>query len=245
MTAFIRSTIVGMALLVGAATAEEVAIPASKDNTLFEDAKGETSNGSGIYLFAGNTNQGQARRTLIAFDIATHVPTDATVTRTSVTLNMSKTTAGSQAVQLHRLLADWGEGSSDAASQEGKGTAADTDDATWLHTFLDTQEWAAPGGDFVGTASASLAVEGVGLYTWESTPSMVADVQGWLDGSLGNFGWILIGNEEEDRTAKRFDSMEHSEVANKPLLTVEFERAPDVVTSVDAKSWGQVKRNSH
>ena len=98
-----------------------------------------------------------------------------------------------------------------------------TGDATWIHTFFDTSFWTNPGGDFSESISASQEVAFEGSYTWGSTVNMVADVQLWLDQPETNFGWILIGNEDEDSgsTAKRFDSRENS-VSVRPLLTVDF-----------------------
>ena len=51
---------------------------------------------------------------------------------------------------------------------------------------------------------------------------MVADVQAWLDDPSGNFGWIVVGNEAKNQTAKRFDSKEGGTTANRPVLTVTF-----------------------
>src|SRR5437016_273483 len=43
--------------------AASVALPAARDNTLFEDAAGSVSNGIGSFFFAGRTNQtGQSIR---------------------------------------------------------------------------------------------------------------------------------------------------------------------------------------
>ena len=61
--------------------------------------------------------------------------------------------------------------------------------------------------------SAAAVVGGVNLYTWGSTPGMVADVQGWLDQPGANFGWILIGDETGPQTVKNFASREHPELA--------------------------------
>ncbi|HEX4802243.1 MAG TPA: hypothetical protein VFV14_01960, partial [Myxococcaceae bacterium] len=50
------------------ALADTVQLNPSKDNTLYEDDSGSTSNGTGQYFFAGRTSQGKIRRGLIAFD---------------------------------------------------------------------------------------------------------------------------------------------------------------------------------
>lgn len=194
----------------------------SQDNTLYEHPRGALSNGAGEHFFVGTTGRGEVRRGVIAFDIAGRISAGSIVTRVTLTLNMSRTNAASsQAITLYRLRADWGEGTSNAIGEEGGGTSATTNDATWIHTFFATERWTAAGGDFATTASARRLVAGVGRYTWSSTPRMVADVQAWLDRPTTNFGWILLGNETASGTAKRFDTRENT-AANRPVLTVVF-----------------------
>jgi hypothetical protein len=130
-------------------------------------------------------------------------------------MNMSRTNlTTAQTVELRKLLADWGEGTSNAGQQEGEGIAATTNDATWRHRFYNATLWAAQGGDFSATVSASQSVTGTGAYTWGSA-QMVADVQGWLNSPSSNFGWLVRGNETRT-TAKRFDSREQQP----PVLTI-------------------------
>ena len=101
----------------------------------------------------------------MAFDIAGNIPNGATIDTVSLTLNMSKTQAQAETVQLHRLLADWGEGTSDASANEGSGTGAGAGDATWIHTRFDSETWQTPGGDFSTAVSAGRSVAGTGRYT--------------------------------------------------------------------------------
>jgi len=195
-----------------------------KDNTLYEDATGNLSNGVGRYAFCGTTGQGLIRRTLIAFDIGVHIPSGATITDVQLILHMSRASnpTENRTHSLHPLTKDWGEGTSNASGEEGGGVAATTGDATWLHTFFNTELWTNPGGDFSLTPSASQTVSGIDFYTWGSTAEMVSDVQSWLDNPNTNFGWILIGEEETSRTAKRFDSKENPIANNRPVLRVTY-----------------------
>lgn len=201
----------------------QITLDAAKDNTLYEDATGSLSNGVGPSLFTGNTVSNGVRRGLIAFDIAGAIPAGAIVTDVQLSLTMNMSIAGPQDVSIHRLSADWGEGTSDAGNPGGGGASATTGDATWLHTFFDTDFWTTPGGDFNATPSATQSVDGAGAYAWGSTPEMVADVQSWLDDPAGNYGWIVIGNESATATAKRFGSRESAEA---PQLTITFIEPP-------------------
>jgi len=197
----------------------------SQDNTLYEDATGSLSNGAGQYFFAGTTNVGQIRRGLIAFDLSTAISGGSTVLSATLILSMSRTIIGAQPVALHPVLADWGEGSSDADGEEGIGTGSTPGDATWLHTFYNGSLWTTAGGDFAATASATTLVGDLGSYQW-SSPQMVTDVQAWIDTPADNFGWLLLGDETPMMTAKRFDSRENPTEANQPMLVITYEPPP-------------------
>ncbi|MEX0324539.1 MAG: DNRLRE domain-containing protein [Puniceicoccaceae bacterium] len=201
-----------------------VSIEPTKDNSMFEEA--DESNGKGTYLFSGQTapkNNNARRRALLQFDLNGVIPAGSTIESVSLELTMNRTITGSQAMTLHRLNADWGEGSSNAFGQEGRGTAAQQGDVTWRHTFFSTQFWTSQGGDYVGTASATTSVGGNGKYTW-SGAGMVDDVQAWVDNSATNFGWILVGLEGQT-SAKRFISRESTTVGDRPKLTITYSEA--------------------
>lgn len=200
----------------------QLVLTPTKDNTLYESTTGTISNGAGDYLFAGQTNRaGAIRRGVLAFDLAGKLPSGATIVSATLQLHLSKTSAGTTPVNLHRVLANWGEGASNANSNEGGGATATTGDATWLHTSFNTTFWQTPGGDFTPAASATTAVAGEAIYQWRS-PTLLADVQSWLADPASNFGWIIIGDENASGTAKRFDSKENPTAANRPQLTIVY-----------------------
>jgi hypothetical protein len=195
-----------------------------KDNTLYQyvPADGDRSNALGIHFFTGETADGELRRGVLAFDIAGNVPAGSTILGVTLSMNMSRTPFDTaRIVELHKLLADWGEGTSDANNEEGMGAPATTNDATWRHRFFDTIFWTTEGGDFSATVSASQSVGPIGVYTW-SALQMVADVQSWLDNPAANFGWLVLGDESAIATAKRFDTRES---ANPPVLTIIYRPA--------------------
>ena len=141
-----------------------VNINPSKDNTLYEydPLDGDRSNALGFHFFAGETGMKELRRGVLAFDIAGNVPPGSTITAVSLSVNMSRTpTNTAYVMELHRLLADWGEGTSVAPGEEGDGAPATPNDATWRHRFFDTIFWSAQGGDFSATVSASQLVGGL------------------------------------------------------------------------------------
>ncbi len=205
-----------------------VTMGASRDNTLIENATGAFSDGAGPSFFVGRVDVisgGLKRRGVIAFNVAGGIPAGSTIVSVSLRLNMSRSTTALQSVSLHRLLSDWGEGTSVATGGGGGGAPSTANDATWIHTFYNTLLWAIPGGDYTGTPSTTIQVGPVGQYTFLSTPGMVADVQAWLDTPARSFGWIVIGNEAVIATAKRFDTKENPLAAARPMLTVEYAAA--------------------
>lgn len=216
-------------------SAGTVTLSSVRDNTLFEDADGDTSNGAGPVLFAGRNAQNLTRRALLTFDIAGGIPTGASIDSVVLTLRVSSAPDSIQRLfELHRVLADWGEGQS--SSEGGGGAPATPGDATWLHTFFPGQFWAAPGGDFDPTASASAMVGDVGPYIWTGS-GLTADVQFWLDQPQSNFGWLIQGEESGSRTVRRFDSRENSAAENRPALTIYF----SLTNASRPTSWGNVK----
>lgn len=193
-----------------------------KDNTLYESTDGSISNGAGIHVFAGATGSGAKRRAVMVFDLASRIPPGSRITAVTLTMRVSQTLAGPVPVRLHRLLGDWGEGTSDAgASRDGVGTSSTVGDATWIHAFFADRRWQTAGGDFVAAPDATASVGG-DIATWSSSPELVARIQEWVDQPAGNFGWIVIGDESARGTAKRFDSREIAQEERRPTLVVEW-----------------------
>lgn len=203
--------------------ADTVAIVATRDNTLYQSPDGSTSNGKGPGVYAGVTFSGAEHRALVMFDLPPHVPAGSHVTATSLRMSVTRAQASPTPARLHRLLASWGEGNSNADLPGGQGAPAAVNDATWLHRFYPDTLWTSPGGDLVAGASATTTVGGTGDYIWSGTPGLLADVQRWVDAPDQNHGWLIISELAfEARSARRFASREHPTAALRPLLTVEF-----------------------
>jgi hypothetical protein len=137
---------------------------------------------------------------------------------------MSRTNpfAGARQIELHKVQKLWGEGISDPIGEEGSGAQAEPGDATWLHTFYDTELWSNSGGDYItDSVSASVSVNDVGYYEWSSS-QMINDVRFWINNSFFNDGWILIGDESTLTTAKRFNTKENEIDSLRPKLIVTY-----------------------
>jgi hypothetical protein len=205
------------------AQTETIEIMPSLDNTLYESAAGDLSNGQGEYLFIGRTNQPFIRRAILYFDIAGELPDNARVLSAELRVNVSKAVGGPQPATVHEVLRSWGEGDSNASGAEGEGGTAANGDATWLHTFYPDQNWQVPGGDYAGTILMETTIDGEGQYSFESTQAFVLLIQEWQTSPETNFGIMIRGNEARQRVAKRLDSRHRLVEDNRPRLVIEYE----------------------
>lgn len=192
----------------------------SKNNTLYESAEGNLSNGKGDYIFAGTTNNEDIRRALLMFDMS-GIPEGSQIEQAELQLVMNKTISDAKTMTLHEVSVPWGEGSSDASGPEGVGGNATEGDATWVHSFYPDQNWSSTGGDFNNTIISSADVDANGSYTWSSS-EFISLVQGWLDSPEENNGLILIGDETGTGTAKRFSSRHNPNEGDRPILRIEY-----------------------
>jgi len=175
--------------------------------------------GGGTTFTAGGRNLtggGGPSRALLRFDIAARLPAGATINSAQLILAVLNVNGPNSTFDLHRVLAEWGEGSGD----DRFGSPPQAGSATWNHRLAPNTAWASAGGDFQSTASGSQLVAGVGNYTF-STPGMAADVQMWLDNPAGNFGWLLRSQAETTAgTIRRFAG--RLAAANAPRLVIDY-----------------------
>lgn len=127
-----------------------------KDNTIFSENSG-LSLAKDDRFFAGKAGNQGNRRALIKFDLSS-IPNTSDILSVSLNLTAVKVASSSAfEFSLHKLLQDWGEGTSDADQAVGGGGAggsATANDATWEHDFFDVSSWKTPGGHFSADPSA-------------------------------------------------------------------------------------------
>jgi hypothetical protein len=210
-----------LALLpVSALHADTVILSAVADSGLREIAPAENS-GSAPTIRIGTTGSLGSftrNRGLFRFDPAAAIPAGASITSARLALSASKSpNLSAFGFELHRVLQPWTESA-----------------ATWNLREAPDVTWSSPGGaagvDFATQASAAAQVQGINRYTWGSTTGMVADVQGWLDNPVENYGWLLLtSNENLGQSARLFNT--HESLIDRPALTVDF-ASPLRITSV-------------
>lgn len=220
---------------------------ADRDNTMFQGSN--NSNGRGAHLYAGLTGAAggeSLRRALIRFPTSA-IPAGATLTSASVTLRVTKQIAQDFNFGLHKMTADWGEGTSNAGEPGGLGASPTTNDATWNHRFYSGTLWSSPGaeGNYISTPSAIrpignwISEPGADINVWTGG-NLLADVQSWIASPTTNYGWMLRGDaieEAEPYTATRFASRNYGILPNTvysyavastywPKLSVTYTAAP-------------------
>jgi hypothetical protein len=196
--------IVMFALSLAAQAATTIVLNAVSDNSIYSEDS-TLSDGAGPFIWVGQINNGGNRRALVRFDLSS-VPPDVVVTGARLRIFMSRTRGQGREIGAYRLTASWGEGTSNAGAA-GTGDAASPADATWQYRFFGAQTpWTTPGGDFVPGPPSATSVTGFNESpsTWSGN-GLASDVRLWLASPELNFGWILIGFEEE-RSATRFSS---------------------------------------
>ena len=214
--------ILAAALAAGASLADTAVLPAELDTMILEEDI-SASNGAGDHFCVGGNASPSFRRGLIRFDLSS-IPAGSSVT--AVTLDLYENNAGSNGsgtFDLHRVTSEWGEGSSDAISGECQGAPGQLGDASWFYRYYDPPAssifWNTFGGDFDGTASASLFVNTSSGHKLWSSPQLVNDVQDWLDAAEPNYGWLLKRSTESGtQTALRFASRTNPTPSQRPAL---------------------------
>lgn len=221
-----------------AASADTLTVNPTADNTLYLQSAGTLSNGAGTGMFVGVAGNGQPRRAVLRFDVASQIPAGSTINSAELTLNVTISASSTpKAVTVHRLTSDWGEAGSFAGAGQGAGGPALPGDATWIHTFSPNSNWTTAGGDFIASASTQTLVGSSGAQVF-SGAGMVADVQAWVDGAAGDFGWLLM-DDETNISARRYATREFASLA--PVLVVEFDPPAgfgSVICSTGANSTG-------
>lgn len=214
---------------------------ANKDNSIFSESS-NLSNGIGNGIFAGTTGQGNFRRALIQFPIE-NLPANIVIDSVLLYLNSDNARSNSS-FSIYRLLNNWGEGTSVASGNGGKGGMATINDATWEKTFFNVQNWDTPGGDFnKDSVLCTFTSIQFGQNSFTSS-KLLQTVRQWNKGDFNNYGLIIIGNEADTYTAHKFDSRETT-TGNPPKLKVFYSLLTKIenTTISNCKIWPTPAQN--
>ena len=238
--------LLALAFSIFRAEAVSLSLIPSADTSLIEIAP-TNNNGAQAWLLSGKIQNDVYRvRALMKFDFGA-LPTNAIVLSAKVTIEVTRHPGDGLAnapFGLYRMLRPWGEGDKVAITVPGQGLPASPGEATWRHAFFPTNAWSVPGGasgvDFSDIESSFQFIYGTGQspYRFESTPELVADVQGWVNNPQINYGWMLLCDDETTLfTARRFGSREDPNAP--PLLEIEYLVPPRIASTQRAGSQFQ------
>ncbi|MEM9414490.1 MAG: DNRLRE domain-containing protein [Planctomycetota bacterium] len=200
--------------------ADSVQIDALFDASFF-DAITSRNLGGNNHISAGVTNSGDIHRAVFWMDIAGLLPSGAIVNSASFEFDVTRQggpqgSAGNT-FSLHRVLTDWDEGTG-----TGNLGSVTNDGATWDNATAATT-WTTPGGDFASTDSGQAFVDytGPGSQTFSlGNAQLAADVQAMLDGTVSNYGFLLLPIDESAQgSAMRITSREGGNAAR---LVIDF-----------------------
>ncbi|HYV26660.1 MAG TPA: DNRLRE domain-containing protein [Candidatus Eisenbacteria bacterium] len=212
---------------------DTITLPPIADTALFQYQPNNNLGGELTIPVGGNSATDgitNVSRGLIKFAIADSIPSAATITSVKLMVTVVqvpvKQTPVDSVFELRRMLRDWGEGSKrNVAGRPLEGAPAATGEATWNARFYPDVSWSAPGAaapvDFINSSSATNFIRGTNTYAFDSTSTLIADVQGWLNNPASNFGWLLRSEMETTPLSnRRFASREDTN--NAPRLVIDF-----------------------
>jgi hypothetical protein len=201
-----------------ASNCQTVSLVASEDT--YMSSINTTNNYGGTNLFKVSSYSSQNRGALIRWDLS-NIPTTSIVTDASLTFYVS--TAASQTYNLYNMRRDWVEGNNYGSSGSG---------ASWTYYGAGTGSWGTAGAANTSSDRYDTNLWGAGSSSFSTTGSKTIDlnsdgisvVQGWVAGSLSNYG-LTIQNYSAGSSSNndlRISSSENTTTANRPLLNVTY-----------------------
>jgi hypothetical protein len=174
----------------------------------------------------------------VRFDLQGKLPDGAILTNASLTFHTTKIRNDQPVrVNLHRMNLSWNEGIGGKGATTGAGDQALAGESSWKSRIAPNVPWSAPGAsaptDFSPELSATSTAGDIGAFTFQSTPQLLTDIQGWLQNPASNFGWIAFCEPDgPNGSAKRIGTREDVETAPSLLLEYEIPK-PVLPLSVD------------
>jgi len=222
--------------------------------------KGDLSQDSGAFG-VGIAHSGEILRGMIKFPVDA-IPKGSTITCAEIIL---KTTGpcgpckGLVDVEMHRILSPWTTtGTNDFLEQpqpllyqvELQGAGANTGDVTWTHSTYNAANpslgtmWASPGGDVDSTVISMEMDDERGQHKFPTSEGFVAAIQGFVDGTFENNGFLFKTEESEEYQAQKAEANSYKDYdtayrlflaedsedeSRRPVLVVHYEKGDDSI----------------
>lgn len=239
-----------------------VVLTSSSDATLFAD-EGDVA--ASVNAFAVGRTPTGVRRALLSFDVASaDLPADAHVECAELGLYVDASTATDEAgdadrsstplISLYAVTTQW----TTTANTDNvldvptlQGGPASQQDCTWTHSSYPDVRWTAPGGDYDDAKELSEdAVDAEGKHWFGSTKNTRDAVQGWIENTQPNYGFLLVGPEEEESDADNkyaynvYHGMDSDDDAKRPTLVLKYTSPSAGYPVRDMNYWKTVMKTS-
>ena len=183
-------------------------------------------------------------RSILNFDLTSAIPSGATVN--SVTLSLYNTNHADTTANHTQQLYAVASGNDGYTEGSKAGAAAADGDPTWDQLAHNTTNWAGSAGlstadtDYNSTllASGSVTDGSAGYITLSLNASGVAIVQGWLDNSATNYGFLVKAETESNGNCMDFYAADYTPgnliAPKRPRLTINYDVS---VTTSPSKTY--------
>jgi len=219
------------------------------DAVIFSDEPDQANGGSDLIVGCNGNNQ--CARSLLHFAVD-GLPDDAVVADVQMTLLPAAAVAESDPpmqMDLHQVTTPWSrttdstpDGERDTWMTAMAGTAAQPGDVTWKYAVYPDATWGTAGGDVDGMVLTSVLSQygGGGRASplfFPMTDGFKDLVQGWIDGSVANFGVLVKRDDDTDSGDARMRVLFHEQSGNKDyrspklLITYTSESQPEQMPS--------------
>lgn len=147
------------------------------------------------------------RNILLRFTGVSNIPSGATVTAATLYLYLNNASGAGDTISVYRVLRNWSQTLS-----------------TWTN-YTTGSTWTSGGARSVtnDVAAASVSqVVGTSTGAYVAFTGLASDVQGWVDGSLSNYGWMLDRTDSADDFHYRVWTATDGADGNRPYLEVTY-----------------------
>ena len=202
------------------------------EDTYISAGNVQYNNGGSDSIHVDATTGTSRRTALMKWDLSS-IPTNATVSSTSLKVNV--TDASSLVFNLYNMRRSWIEGTS---TQANSSTSANWNNYDGLNSWgtvgvaststdrFDTNLWGAGTSTFSST----------GIKTVDLNTDGIAAVQGWVTTPANNFGLTMQNYTGSTANAVFFSSSEYTTAASRPILNVSYCTPPPGPTIVTTGS---------
>ncbi len=204
---------------------QTLTVTAIRDAWINSGQPGKNYGGCDTLTVGSQVAPAESWRTLLRFDLS-GLPEGAQILSAHLRLTKVGGALTAQSVTAHEVTSPWVEGSggcTGAASQ-----------SNWTQSTL-TETWTTPGGDFDPIPLDTVAVAGLGAYSWD----IKAAVAQWSGQTATNLGVLLTTGGGNG--AHLFGSREHGLPTRWPQLVVTYQAGP---AGVGDRVWHDKNRNN-